>query len=326
MELFNDKKVIELIQELKRALRTRGLENEELPKFVFICGERILDDNGHLIPSAILEKENNIRFLAMNKLSKHIRNGIYGKKSNNVQCIISEYLYKSDKPIDILTFEEVLAEISEYIIIIVESPGTYCELGAFALHDAFASKTIVINEDNPKYKNSFITLGPIKKIEKKNENNIILHNGKSTLKTSLQFNDMIKNIANQKVKFMPNINSEEIKLKNLIYEFLNIIELLEPITPYELEMIYKEIREIETYTILNKDKHKIISLKKVINLMEDMKIIHKINGYYFVDRDITSYNAMFKLERKEFNVFRTEYMCRVYRREPERMKGMLKTI
>ncbi len=322
MGLLNDKGVLALITELKKEIRTRGIEDKGLPRFIFICGEQILDDSGKLISEETLENQNNVRYFIMKNFGKHIYTGEYGKESHPAQCVISEYLYSTDKAIDILTFEEVLAEISEYIIIITESPGTFCELGAFALHDSFVDKVIVINEDNPKFKSSFISLGPIKKIENQNEKNVILYSSKYALKSSLELNDMIKQIATKEVRFTPNLDSQAINLKNLIYELLNLTELFEPVTPYELEVLYKQIRDITNYTIANKDKHKIFSFKRVINLMIEMKIISYSNGYCRVNKDVTCANTMFTMNRKKFNDFRTRYLCRVYKCEPERMKSL----
>lgn len=322
MELLKDKSVLILINELKKEIRTRGIEDKGFPRFIFICGEQILDDFGNLIRKETLESQNNVRYFIMKNFNKHIYTGEYGKESHPAQCVISEYLYSTDKAIDILTFEEVLAEISEYIIIITESPGTFCELGAFALHDSFVDKVIVINEDNPKFKSSFISLGPIKKIENQNEKNVILYSSKSALKSSLELNDMIKQIATKEVRFTPNLDSQAINLKNLIYELLNLTELFEPVTPYELEVLYKQIRDITNYTITNKDKHKIFSLKRVINLMIEMKVISYSNGYCRVNKDVTCTNTMFTMNRKKFNDFRTKYLCRVYKCEPERMKSL----
>lgn len=319
MELLKDKGVLELIDEIKKELRTRSIEDKVIPRFIFVCGEQILDDNGNLIDETILDTQNNIRYLIMKKFSKYKHCGEYEKESHPAQCIISEYLYSNDNAIDILTFGEILAEISECIIIVSESPGTYCELGAFALNDLFAGRTIVINEDNPKFKNSFITKGPIRKIEKKHEENVILYNGKKNLKNSLELNDMILKISSNGVKYTPNLNSQELHLKSLIYELLNLTELFEPITAYELEILYKKIREITNYTILKKDKYKIASIKGVIHLMEKMKIINSSNGYFHINKDISCYNTMFTINRKDLNAFRMRYLCRIYKCEPERI-------
>ena len=309
-----------MIEDLKTHLRERSFESEKLFRFVFICGEQILNNDGKIIDSCILEKKNNIRHFIMKKFSKYEVSSDYDKNSKVVQSVISELLYSVDKETDILTFEELLAELSEVIIIVSESAGTYCELGAFALNDLFSKKIIVINEDKPEYKRSFITLGPIKKIESKNANNIILYKNKESLKNSIQLDDTISNIANQKVKYTPNINSQNINLKNLIYELFNILEFFEPITQYELQKLYMQIKDISNYTISNKSKHKIYSIIKVVQLMIDMKLINMKSEYLCANKEFTAYNTMFTIDRKYLNSFRTKYLCRVYKYAPERME------
>lgn len=104
MELLKDKGVIELIDELKKDIRTRGNEDNGLPRFIFICGEQILDTSGQLKDGTILESENNVRYFIMKSFGKHIYTGECGKEIHPAQCVISEYLYTTDKAIDILTF------------------------------------------------------------------------------------------------------------------------------------------------------------------------------------------------------------------------------
>ena len=57
MELLRDKSVLNLIEELRGKLRRKGIEDKTIPRFVFICGEQILDDEGKLIDKNILEKK-----------------------------------------------------------------------------------------------------------------------------------------------------------------------------------------------------------------------------------------------------------------------------
>ena len=83
---------------------------------------------------------------------------------------------------------------------------------------------------------------------------------------------------------------------------------------------YKEIKKISYYTMYNRDKHKIRSFKLVIELMEKMKVIKNINGFYHLNEGITCYNTMFAINRKYLNAFRTKYLCRVYKCEPDRMR------
>lgn len=323
MELLKDKVVLALIEELKSEIRTRGFEDKSIPRYIFICGEKILDNSKNIINEEELEIKNNIRYYIMKSFNSCIYTGEYEKESHPVQSVISEFLYSPDKEIDILTFEEVLAEISKYIIIVTESPGTYCELGAFALHEKFYDKIIVINEDKPEYKDSFITLGPIKKIEKRNENNVILYNNKASIKKSLQINEMIKRIASEEVRYTPNLDPKALDLKNLIYEIINLIEIFEPVTIYEVEYLYMQIRNITNYDIKNKEKHKIYSIKRVIELMKDIGLMYVDNGYCRANKEFTCINTMFIMNRKKYNDIRSRYLCRVYKCEPERMDPSL---
>ena len=84
------------------------------PKFVFLCGKAI---------DGQYEKTN-----------RGILDNYLKKQSEDIFIVLSEQLWEDgfDSNIDLLTFEEFLAEISDAIILFCESPGSYCELGAFA--------------------------------------------------------------------------------------------------------------------------------------------------------------------------------------------------
>lgn len=59
-----------------------------------------------------------------------------------------------------LDLEHKIAKIADKVIIVLESPSSYCELGAFA-HETLRKKLIVINDSQFKLSESFINLGPI---------------------------------------------------------------------------------------------------------------------------------------------------------------------
>lgn len=65
---------------------------------------------------------------------------------------------------NILDVEHLISDFSDYILIILESPSSFTELGAFS-HDKLRKKLVVINNLNFKKEQSFINLGPIKAIE-----------------------------------------------------------------------------------------------------------------------------------------------------------------
>lgn len=116
------------------------------PKFVFLCGKAI---DG--------QYETTNRGILQNYIQK---------QSQDTFIVLSENLWEDgfDSNIDLLTFEEFLAEISDAIILFCESPGSYCELGAFAYADKlFSDKLVVVIDEKYRDKKSFIMNGPVAK-------------------------------------------------------------------------------------------------------------------------------------------------------------------
>nr|WP_225540524.1 retron St85 family effector protein [Xanthomonas sp. XNM01] len=66
---------------------------------------------------------------------------------------------------DLRTFEEHLAELSDVIVLILESPGSLAELGLFSAMESFQRKLSVFVSSHHFDQPSFIRLGPIKYLE-----------------------------------------------------------------------------------------------------------------------------------------------------------------
>lgn len=243
----------------------------------------------------------------------------YGTQNEAVLCIIAEKLYVQDLSEDIFSFEKMLAEISDRIIIVAESPGTFCELGAFVMDEDCRRKTMVINEDNADYENSFITKGPIKKLESLNESSIIRHNGLERIKNSHEYNFKVQEIAKAPLTIAINDNAGSVELKSLIYELANIVELFQPVEYFEIETLYKRLKDFEGYTIKNTADHKIRSIRQVLSLMEKMDMLLRQDGYYILNKNISCYNVMFRISRKEFNDFRIMYLNRLNKCQKSRV-------
>jgi hypothetical protein len=109
--------------------------------------------------------------------------------------IFIEILNK-DRDSNLLTLEKFLAENCDIICIICESPGSLVELGAFTNNVNTEDKVIAIIEKSREKKKSFIMLGPVKLLKKKNKSNVIIYdnnkldilakNIKSTIKVKLK--------------------------------------------------------------------------------------------------------------------------------------------
>ncbi len=82
----------------------------------------------------------------------------------------------SRKKYDLFTLENFLAENSDVIIIVCESPGSYTELGAFTSNDKTLNKLVVLIQKKYKNDKSFIMQGPVRYIETRDKRNVIYFN------------------------------------------------------------------------------------------------------------------------------------------------------
>ena len=65
---------------------------------------------------------------------------------------------------DLLELEEYLADVSDLIVIFVESPGSIAELGAFAGSEALRPRTLAVLNSTYSSNQSFISDGPIRRL------------------------------------------------------------------------------------------------------------------------------------------------------------------
>ena len=66
---------------------------------------------------------------------------------------------------DILSFEPDIAQICELVVLFSESPGSFAELGAFAMDPEISARTLAVSTRWFYDQQSFIKLGPIKALE-----------------------------------------------------------------------------------------------------------------------------------------------------------------
>jgi hypothetical protein len=75
---------------------------------------------------------------------------------------------------NLLDIENDLSDFADYVVLILESESTFCELGAFSVNNKLRKKLVVINDSQHIGKPSFINLGPIKAIQEMSSGNNIL--------------------------------------------------------------------------------------------------------------------------------------------------------
>lgn len=112
-------------------------------------------------------KENRNNILDNREITDRIlqnkRDDVYSIYSERVFSIIEDH--ETESNIDLLKFEELLVEISDGVILFLESYGTATELGAFAYLDSLAKKMLVFVQSQYEEDKSFINTGPIKRIQ-----------------------------------------------------------------------------------------------------------------------------------------------------------------
>jgi hypothetical protein len=189
---------------------------------------------------------------------------------------ISKYKYSVHYPEDIfidlilghqkqnlLTLENLLADSVNAIVILLQSPGTFTELGAFTNYEKLRDKLIVVI--NPKYarSKSFINLGPIRYLKA---------NTKSKVLSISMDSKNIDNLAKQISDNAREIAKHSLPLRDLsnpisAYVFyLALIYVFDPIPKNAIFSISKSISD-KTETILN------IAAETVINsLVNERKV------------------------------------------------------
>lgn len=63
-----------------------------------------------------------------------------------------------------LDIEGDLSKFSDFVIVVLESESSFCELGAFSMNKDLRKKLIIINDVNHKKSKSFINFGPVKAV------------------------------------------------------------------------------------------------------------------------------------------------------------------
>jgi hypothetical protein len=79
---------------------------------------------------------------------------------------VFQVLARTEPEANALKLESDLAALADAIIIIAESPGTFAELGAFALSGELRSKLLPVAPIEYKNEESFLNVGPIRWVDK----------------------------------------------------------------------------------------------------------------------------------------------------------------
>jgi hypothetical protein len=199
---------------------------------------------------------------------------------------------------DLLSIEKELAYYTDCLIILMESPGAFSELGAFAMDKSLVKIILAINKSDYKIdSNSFISLGPLKRIENKSKfGKPIYSNFKSILQSVDEVESRLSKFLRKKAKTVRLNNYEEFnKKENKKYRLLllsDLITIFGPITDIELTNILKDIY-LTPY----------IKIDIELNLLKSIKLIDVKDNFFYK----TYENEFYFYKYNEIDIFKVRF-------------------
>ncbi|MNO25493.1 hypothetical protein D3C76_153330 [compost metagenome] len=198
----------------------------------FLSLERLFkqDINIFLIGAAVKNKSS---------LRKKIQDFLIDEKIN---VYFPEYIFEEIlSHNDLLTLENLLAESVDAIVMCVESPGSFTELGAFCNHEVLKDKLIVYLDKKYEKYNSFIKVGPIKLLNRRKKSKVIWKNMN-------EFTHKEKQYLKQSIREIKKNNSKTIKasVSNPIFTERFLLSLLYVIDNCSRKTIIEIIKAVST--------------------------------------------------------------------------------
>lgn len=276
------------------------------PKFVFLCGKAY---------EACGYEETN----------RGIIHKYLCRKSADVFIVLSEKLWEDsfNSNIDLLTFEDFLAEVSDAIILFVESPGSFCELGAFAYAEKlFSDKLIIVIDEKYKGDKSFIITGPTAKALKDGSKVIYAPLDGTGLLSSFVLRSVLtdklqdfRSKSSMQNKRTPNQEEDKVLVNSFILELLELIKILQPISKRDLIDVYKLVKGFSSFSFVRKDGkpfHNEIKTDYIYKLLQTVDLID-IKADIITSKQTKSQTLMFTYSKKAENQERNKLLCRKYR-------------
>ena len=297
------------IESIRQHLDARDSKYITYPKFIFLCGKGF-------------DTKNEDSYWATNRGTIH---RYIEKLLPDINIVLSEALWEDgfDSKIDLLTFEEFLAEVSDAIILFVESPGSFCELGAFAYADSlFSDKMIIVLDEAYRNSRSFISTGPVLKASDNGSKVVYAEIQDGALLASTEFRSTVIKLTNSIKNKVSSINKRVINKTPKVYigsfipEILEILKLVQPIASFDLIQLYKDIKCFDSFSFVKRNGERFsreIQVSYVWKLLEVAKIIKVDAGYISLFDSSKPQNFMLRYSGNTMERARNRIICRKYR-------------
>ncbi len=244
--------------------------------YIFLCGSSVTNENSF-----------------RSKINKKLP-----ELHNDIKIIYPENIFKGylkDNPKkDMLELETVLASNADAICIIHESPGSFAELGAFTFdnNSTYFKRIIVITEKQYSRKQTFLNVGPIKRVKNKYKKHQIMYDKIDLIEPSINFIDNLYSlICNVKKTNRPS-KQYCIRITNLVglaYFILIFLYIKNSNTSIinlkrDLNLFFRSNKEIANY-YGSKNVNDKIYHASIHYLIEQEKFIEENNGNIKIKRN-----------------------------------------
>ena len=180
---------------------------------------------------------------------------------------------------DALQMEEDLAKLADLLIVIIESPGTFTELGAFSLSPPLRRKMLAIVDEKYKDASSFISNGPLKWIDSESVfKPTIYTNLNKILLAADQVHERIQRIEKPRSTKLEDL---AISQKHLLFFICDLMSVIYPAT---ISMICDYLAEISPSVATNGiNVPTLVGLAIAMNLLRPVDVIDSLGtSTYFV--------------------------------------------
>ncbi|EZH67348.1 hypothetical protein DH09_05280 [Bacillaceae bacterium JMAK1] len=197
-----------------------------------------------------------------------------------VNILLPETIFEDQimlKEFNMLSLENKLAESVDAVVMCIESPGSYTELGAFANHDKLNKKLIVCQDKRYSRAQSFINMGPIKYL-KSNTDSIVYYENYNEPFDNKKITNLLKNIREVKK------DNEDVTydIFNPLFSEKYVLALLYVVETIDKAILINIIKKLEVSSNETK-KEEIISvfLSSISTLSNKREVkINSINKSY----------------------------------------------
>ena len=192
------------------------------------------------------------------------------------------------KKYDLLTLERFLAQNSDIICIVCESPGAFVELGAFVNNENTFDKVVVLLQSKYKNAKSFINQGPVAMVKENDVSNVIYFNNNIEDATK-QVNELLRKrfwrFSYRSLKY-----KKRTKDINLISgQFYFIMVLLYFFSSIEIKKLVQIIKDLYSVKGYNEKEFEMVFTSAIRRLYKEgilkkVQLLDGINSYELTNK------------------------------------------